>query len=74
MSASKGYSLDQLLRWSVEDHLIDGFERREDRLVIIQGQRRRELRLPEARELLKRLFRESPPEGQGPAGTSLSPY
>ena len=58
MSGSQGYSLEQLLAWSLEDSLIDGYEHCGDRLVILQGRRRREIPFKEARRYLVGMFRE----------------
>lgn len=58
MVGSQGYSLEQLLAWSIEDCLIDGYERAGDLLVIVQGKLRREMPFQEARDYLKGMFRQ----------------
>lgn len=63
-SGTQGYSLEQLLSWSMEDSLIDGYERAGDLLVISRGRRRHVLPITEASGFLKRIFRE---HRRGPA-------
>ena len=65
MPAQAGYSLDQLLSWCVEDRLIDGFERRESRVVIVQGEVRHELAAGEAETFLRAAFRPRPAKREG---------
>lgn len=55
---TSGYSIDQLLEWSLEDRLIDGYERNGETVIIIRGNNARELRSREAKHYLKRMFRE----------------
>ncbi len=57
MSGSQGYSLEQLLSWSLQDHLIDAYERQGDRLVIVAGGLRHDLPRGEARSYLIGMIR-----------------
>lgn len=59
MASPTGYTLDQLLDWSLEDRLIDYYERAGNRLVIVQGKVRREFSTEEARRFLKESFKRS---------------
>ena len=67
MTASNGYTLDQLLEWSVDDDLIDGYERHEDRMTLIVGDKRQELPFDEARTYLKSQFGPRGKEDRSPS-------
>lgn len=51
-----GYSLDQLLRWCEEDHLIDGFDKTDETIIIFINGGSRTLSYSEAAVLLKGIF------------------
>lgn len=53
---SGGYSLDQLLEWCTDDRLIDGYDKSDEGVVIIQDGSRREFNLLDAHAFLKGIF------------------
>lgn len=57
-SGGQGYSLEQLLAWSIEDRLIDGFEKEGEVIILVKGKLRKAFPFHEARNYLKRMFRQ----------------
>ena len=56
MSGTAGYSLDQLLEWCKQDHLIDGFLKEEGAILIWQGGTEYALNIDDARLYLTQMF------------------
>ena len=56
MSGTAGYSLDQLLEWCKQDHLIDGFLKEEEAILIWQGGTEYALNIDDARMYLTQMF------------------
>ena len=56
MSGSTGYSLDQLLEWCKQDHLIDGFRKDSEAVLIWHDGAERILSHTDARLYLTRMF------------------
>lgn len=56
MTAQKGYTLEQLLSWCVDDQLIDEFTFSDNSIEICRRGEIREFERPEAVSYLKELF------------------